>query len=60
MSYNSRAYSMSPEDIDTLRYIAEKTSGIVLADPARIELITGELDAYISGNMSVKSVGEQF
>lgn len=59
MDYNARVYSMAQEDIDALRYIAESAAGTVLADPALIELITGELNAYISGDKTAQAVAEQ-
>lgn len=59
MDYNVRAYSMAQEDIDALRDIAESATGTVLADPALIELITGELNAYLSGDKTAQAVAEQ-
>lgn len=59
VDYYSQAYDMAQEDIDTLRYIAENAAGTVLADPALIELITGELNAYVSGDKTAQAVAEQ-
>lgn len=59
MDYNVRAYSMAQEDINALRDIAESATGTVLADPALIELITGELNAYLSGDKTAQAVAEQ-
>lgn len=59
MDYNARAYNMPQTDIDALRSIAENAAGTVIADPALIQLISGELNAYISGDKSADSVAEQ-
>lgn len=59
MDYNARAYSMAQEDIDSLRYIAENAAGTVLADPAIVTLITGELNAYAAGDKTAQEVAEQ-
>lgn len=59
MEFNARAYSMTQEDIDSLRYIAENAAGTVIADPALIELISGELNAYVSGDKSAEDVAGQ-
>lgn len=59
MDYNARAYSMAQEDIDSLRYIAENAAGTVVADPALIQLISGELNAYASGDQSAGEVADQ-
>ena len=59
MDNNARVYSMAQDDIDTLRYIAESATGTVLADPALINLITDELNAYISGAKTAQAVAEQ-
>lgn len=59
MDNNARVYSMAQDDIDTLRYIAESATGTVLADPALINLITEELNAYISGDKTAQAVAEQ-
>lgn len=59
MDYNARAYNMPQADIDTLRSIAENAAGTVIADPALIQLISGELNAYLSGDKTAQDVANQ-
>lgn len=59
MDYNTRTYSMLPEDIETLRWLAEDAAGVVIADPALIQLISGELNAYASGDKSAEDAAAQ-
>lgn len=59
MDYNARAYNMPQADIDSLRSIAENAAGTVISDPALIQLITGELNAYISGGKTAEDVATQ-
>lgn len=58
MDYNARVYSMSQTDIDTLRSIAENAAGTVIATPELIQLISGELNAYYSGDKSAEAIAD--
>ena len=58
MDYNARVYSMSQTDIDTLRSIAENATGTVIATPELIQLISGELNAYYSGDKSAEAIAD--
>lgn len=59
MDYNARAYGMPQNDIDALRSIVENASGTVIAEPELIQLILGELNAYVSGDKTAEVVADQ-
>ncbi len=54
MENHARTIGMDQKDIDELREMVENAAGTVIADPALIDVIVAELNAFVHGKQSAQ------